>query len=133
MSQENAEIVLEGLRLYEANDMSAAAEVYSVDAWISGPEGWPEQGPFRGRKAVFDQFERLKAGWDEHRFVDVGTVAARGDWVVIRYTWEARGATSGIDTAFELCAAYRVIDGLITEAHFRWDEADALEAAGLSE
>lgn len=133
MSPTNVEIVLEGLRFYEVNDMSAAAEVYSEDAWISGPEGWPEQGPFRGREAVFEQFERLKAGWDEHRFADVATVAARGDWVVIRFTWEAHGATSGIETAFDVCAAYRVVNGLIAEAHFRWDEAKAREAAGLSE
>jgi len=111
--------------------MAAAAESYSEDAWISGPEGWPEQGPFRGRKAVFDQFERLKADWDEHRFVNVGTVAARGDWVVIRFTWEAHGSTSGIETAFDIWAAYKVVNGLIAEAHFRWDEAEALEAAGL--
>ena len=65
----------------------------------------------------------------------VEMLAGRGEWVVIDYhSWETEGATSGIiDTVFDVVGAFRVRNGLIAEAHFRWNRAEALKVARLSE
>jgi hypothetical protein len=65
--------------------------------------------------------------------MNVEVVLAEGDWVVIHYHLKARGRASGLEVEFVLTSANRVRDGLILEAHHRWDRADALDAAGLSE
>ncbi len=61
----------------------------------------------------------------------VEILAERGEWVVIEYSWEIEGATTGIGTVFDLAGAFRVRNGLIAEAHFRWNHAEALKAAGM--
>ena len=61
----------------------------------------------------------------------VEVLAERGEWVVIEYSWEAEGATSGTDTVFDVFGAFRVRNGRIAEAHFRWNRDEALKAARL--
>ncbi len=131
MSRENVEVVIRSLHAFEAQER--LADSWQEDGWITAPDGWPESGPFRGRNAVVAQLKRLAADWSEHRFDDIRVVKADGEWVVVEYRWVTRGVASGIETSFDLAAAYRVRDGLLAEAHFRWDRGTALEAAGLSE
>jgi SnoaL-like domain len=133
MSQENVEIVLEGIRRFEASEFDEATSHWHPDGWITGPEGWPERGPFEGREAVFGQFRRLAADWGEHKVSDVEVVADRADWVIVTFRWEVEGGKSGAATTADLAAAYRVVDDLIREAHFRWTREEALKAAGLRE
>ncbi len=100
---------------------------------MTGPEHWPETGPFEGREAILRQFERLSSDWEEHHFSDLAVVAEDGDWVVVEYRWHTRGAGSGIETTFEMASAHRLENGQQAEAHFRWNRAEALAAAGLSD
>ncbi len=93
--------------------------------------GWPEPGPWIGADALVTQLERIRAEWSEHRMAQVEILAERGEWVVIEYSWETAVATSGIDNVFDLVGAFRVRNGLVAEAHFRWNRAEALKAAGL--
>jgi hypothetical protein len=65
MSQENVEVVVEGIRRFEASDFEGVSRRWHPDSWITGPEGWPERGPFEGRDAVLGQFRRLAADWGE--------------------------------------------------------------------
>ena len=133
MSQENVEVVLEGFRRFEASDIDTAMLTWHSDSRLTGPEGWPEPGPFEGRDAVIGQFRRLAADWGRNSISDVEVVADRAGWVVLSFRWEVQGDQSGAATAASLAAAYRVDDGQIREAHFRWTPAQALEAAGLEE
>jgi ketosteroid isomerase-like protein len=133
MSQENVEVVLDAFRRFETLDFDRAERRWHPDSRITAPEGWPEPGPFEGRDAVFGQFRRLAADWGEQRFSDVEVVTDRGGWVVLTFRWEVRGGQSGAATATPFAAAYRVNDGRISEAHFRWTPEQALEAAGLPE
>jgi ketosteroid isomerase-like protein len=133
MSQENVEIVLGSLGLFESEDFQALTRLWHPDGRITGPEGWPEPGPFEGRDAVLGQFRRLASDMGEHRFRDVETVAQREDWVVLSFLWEVRGAESGAAVASRLAGAYRLQGGKFVEVHFRWTPEEALEAAGLSE
>ena len=133
MSQENVELVLEGLRQFEAEDFEAITRLWHPDSRITSPEGWPETGPFEGRDAVMGQFQRLVFDMGLHRFRHVEIVAQRDGWVVVSFIWEVQGAGSGAAVASKLVGAYRVQDGQMMEAHFRWTAAEALEAAGLRE
>jgi hypothetical protein len=63
----------------------------------------------------------------------VEVVVNRADWVVLTFRWEVQGGNSGAATAAQFAAAYRVNDGRIREAHFRWTAEQAFEAAGLRE
>jgi ketosteroid isomerase-like protein len=132
MSQ-NVEIILESLRRFEAEDFEAISNLWDVDGRITSPEGWPEAGSFEGREAVLNQLRRLASDMGEHRFTDVEVVADREGWVVLSFVWEVKGDGSGAAVASKLAGAYHLRDGKVTQAHFRWTPADALEATGLSE
>ena len=131
MSQENVEMVRAALKRFERGEIDD--NVFAEDGRLTGPEGWPEQGPFDGREAIRRQFERLASDSTSRAFHDVEIVSDEGDWVVITFRWQIRGAASGIETTFDMAAAYRIEGSEFAEAHFRWNHEDALEAAGLSE
>jgi ketosteroid isomerase-like protein len=131
MSKDNVEVVLEGLRLFEASDFDGMARSWHPEVRITGPEGWPERGPFEGRNAVLAQFRRLAADWGKQSISDVDVVADRAGWVVLTFRWEVEGVRSEVATATKMAGAYRLKDGRISEGHFRWKREEALEAAGL--
>jgi ketosteroid isomerase-like protein len=133
MSQENVELVLQNYRAFEAKDFEAISRTWHPNGRTTAPEGWPEPGPFEGRDAIVRQFRRLASDMGEQHIREVEIVAARDDWVVAAFLWEVRGAGSGAAVATKLAGAYRVRDGTLVEAHFRWTPEEALEAAGLSE
>lgn len=133
VSQENIELLLEANQRFESTDWDGLARLWHPDARLSGPEGWPEPGPFEGREAVIEQFRRLASDWQQQQVADVEVVVDRDEWVVWTLRWETRGGKSGAATEGRFAAAYRVTDGLINEAHFRWTPEEALAAAGLSE
>jgi hypothetical protein len=62
MSEENVEVILEQIRRFEANDVPGAISLWHEDGRMTGPEGWPEPGPFEGRDAVTDQARRRESG-----------------------------------------------------------------------
>jgi ketosteroid isomerase-like protein len=133
VSKDNIAVVLKGIRLFEVFDFDGMAQLWHPDVRITGPEAWPERGPFEGRNAVFEQFRRLASDWGKQRISDVDVVADHAGWVVLTFLWEVQGGRSGVATATQLAAAYRVEDGRISEGHFRWKREEALEAAGLRE
>jgi hypothetical protein len=133
MSQENVDVVLAALPRFEAEDFEALERVMDANVRVTGPQGWPEPGPFEGREAVIGQFRRLTSEMGEHRFKDVEVVADRDDWVVIRFIWEVRGAGSGAPIASRMAAAYEVVEDTFKQVHFRWTPEEALAAAGLRE
>jgi ketosteroid isomerase-like protein len=133
VSSENVERVLLGFPLFEAEDFEGLARLWHPDGRVTAQEDWPEPGPFEGRDAVIEQFRRLASDMGQHRFTEVEVLAHGGDWVVIGFVWEVRGAGSGAAVASKMAAAYRVQDGLMMEANFRWTPQEALEIAGLLE
>jgi rhodanese-related sulfurtransferase/ketosteroid isomerase-like protein len=133
MSPEKVEVVLAAFRRFEADDMTGFGALLDPDVGATAAAGWPEHGPWIGADALVTQLERIRTEWSEHRIAQVEVLAEKGEWVVIEYSWEAGGATSGIDTVFDVVGAFRVRNGLIAEAHYRWNRAEALKAAGLSE
>ena len=129
----NAEVVAEVFRRFDPSDLGPWAETWSLDAVSTSAEGWPEQGPFVGRAAIIEQFERLFADWEDQRIEGVEITEESDEWVFAAYTLWARGAGSGLEAEFDLVVAMRVESGQIAEGHFRWNREQALEAAGLSD
>src|SRR5215207_3904616 len=107
MSRENVELVLESLRLAEADDVEGGAALMHPEITATAVPGWPEPGPFLGRDAALAESKRL-TDWGENRFTDIDLVADEGDWVVVAYRWHVRGAGSGIATHFDVATAVRV-------------------------
>jgi ketosteroid isomerase-like protein len=132
MSEENVEIVLENLRLAEADDIEGVAALMHPEVTSTAVSGWPEQGPFVGRDALLAEIKRL-LDWGENRFTEIDVVADEGDWVVVAFQWHVRGKGSGLATHFDVVAAVRLKERRINEWHSRWRRDEALEAAGLSE
>jgi hypothetical protein len=88
MSKENVELVLEILRLVEADDMEGVAALIHPEITSTAVSGWPEQGPFVGRDALLAEVKRL-FDWGENRFTEIDVVADEGDWVVVAFQWAA--------------------------------------------
>jgi hypothetical protein len=133
MTRDNVEIVLDELRLFEAEDDEWDQRNWHPDSRLTAPEGWPEPGPFEGLAAVGKQVRRLASDMGAHNFRDLKVVADREGWVVVSFLWDVRGAGSGAPFASKMAGAYHLVDGRFKEAHFRWTPEEALGAAGLSE
>ena len=132
MSEENIEKILESSRCFDAGDIQGFAAIIHPDGVMTPPEGWPEPGPFIGKEAITAQYEQIRSQF-EQQTTEIKNIESRGDWVILDYKWKVRGAGSGVEVEFDATAASRFEDGLVREAHNRWDRAKALEAAGLSE
>jgi hypothetical protein len=130
MSQENIDMVIYGFRLFEAGEIDVEGRWHD-DCLVTAPEEWPEKGPFRGKEAIRRQLERLREDYVENRVSEIEVLAAEGEWVVLRFTWETRGTGSEIESTTTMAAAFRVKDKLLSETHYRFDPKEAVEAAGL--
>jgi ketosteroid isomerase-like protein len=133
VSRENVEASLRGFRLFETGQINEIGDLYSEDAEIWHPEGWPEPGPSVGRDEVISQFRTLREGWAENE-VEIREIEDLGDWVVAQVTW--KGRTEKTDAVFEMpyCAATRFgEDGLIAEVHYTWQYDEALAAVERSD
>jgi ketosteroid isomerase-like protein len=133
MSEENQEIIRKGVEAFATGDIEAMTALTHPDAVMTPPEGWPEPGPFIGREAVVRQLEQISSQF-EQQAIEIKAIESRGDWVVCDYYWRVRGVGSGAEVEFQASAVQRLDEnGLVIEAHHRWDHDQALKAAGLSE
>ena len=135
MSQENVELAA---RWYQpAGSKAELLAAMPRTMALCHPEvEWtaPEDGTvYRGRDGVRQRLEEWLESFDVYRFeveriIDCGT-----DEVLVEATEIGRGAASGAEvrtTNFELLT---MRDGMIVRIREFYDEANALEAAGLSE
>ena len=132
MSEDDAERIR---RAYEVWNESGPAAVWSL-FWANGAvyregPGWPNAGVYTGRAAALSRMQELidLAGSIEVRLDDLLDV---GDGRFIACTsMVGEGADAPYTQSFAVL--HRLRDGLIVEADYYLDRAQALEAAGLSE
>jgi hypothetical protein len=132
MSQENVEIALASLQDFNERRRANPA-LWHEDSFLTGPEGWPEPGPWRGKTDVLRQFDRLTEDFSTFDVEDVEVIGHEGEWVAIAFKWHTRGIGSEIEGVTDMTVAFRLREGRFCEAHYRWTRHEALEAAGLSE
>lgn len=132
MSQENVEFVRQLFGAWNAGDMEGVGIAFDLDAVMRYPPGWPEPGPFFGREAIVQQFNRLREALDHgDSLVILGDVLHAGNRVGVRFAW--RGVGFGPAMNLEATVVYTIRGGRIREAEFFRDYTEAFEAAGLRE
>jgi len=132
MSEADAERIR---RAYEGWNESGPAAVtdqfWAQDAVYREGPGWPDAGVYRGRAAALERMRSLieLVGPIEVRLDELIDV---GDGRLIACTsMVGEGADAPYTQSFAVL--HRLRDGLIVEADYYLDRAQALEAAGLTE
>jgi len=88
---------------------------------------------YRGHDQVAAWFHGWDKVWTDMRFSGLETVRDEGDLVVSRTTAQARGKQSGVEVAQDFWWVSKFKNGLILRFECYRAEADALDAAGLSD
>jgi ketosteroid isomerase-like protein len=133
MSQENVEIVRAAFVTWDAGDIDAFRELYDphVIMRMRPPEGSPEPEPFVGREAVIRQFKQARENWDAEALEPISDFIHAADRVAVRAIW--RGGDCAPDLSIEWTIVCTVRKGKVIYQEFFFDQAEALEAVGLSD
>lgn len=113
-----------GIDAWNRGDRDSLQRQWVEEPVITAPEGWPESGEFRGRDAVLNQFERLKAAWSDDR-VELNSIESRGDKVLIQARWLGHGESSGLEFDMEVWNVYTLVGDRISHISFNLEEAPA--------
>ena len=136
MSQENVEVVREGLDAVNRRDRAAWLALCDPELENIPPPDWPESDPIQGREPVFD-FLAVQAqdAWEDAdaRFEYVELIDAGDDKVVGDMRGEVRGKASGASLAWRYWQVVTFRNGNVVRIEWFGDRAEALEAVGLRE
>jgi ketosteroid isomerase-like protein len=132
MSRENAEIVRKAIEAGNRRDRSMLRALWHSDAEVDWSRSrGPFKGVYRGRNEFggfqnefWSAFERVEL--EAHGFTQAGS------HVVVPNTAHMRGR-DGVEVIARSTFVYTVEDGQITRLRMFQEQAEALEAAGLSE
>jgi ketosteroid isomerase-like protein len=132
MSEENIEIVRKAIEAWNRRDVAAARALWRSDAEVdwSRSQG-PLKGVYRGRgetEGFQDEF------WSTFEEVEIETHGFRqvGSHVVVPNTAHLRGR-EGIEVIARATLVYTVENGQIARLRMFQEQAEALEAVGLSD
>ena len=134
MSQENVEIVRNAFAAYERGDMDAVLRLADEDiviTQVSDVPGIPAQQ--HGHRGVLEAFAVWPEQWEDFRVEILRIAAAPVGKVIATVRNRGRGKQSGIEVDMEFSFVFTIRDAKITEWQLFVREAEALEAAGLSE
>jgi ketosteroid isomerase-like protein len=130
MSQENVEVIRSAFGAFERGEVSELLDRMTDDLTTHRLE--PDDAIYHGKEG----FLQATADWIED--FDAWTVAPEafldaGDSVVVRVRQAARGERSGVPVEGLAWFVFHVRHGKIAHLSIHLREAQALEAAGLSE
>jgi ketosteroid isomerase-like protein len=132
MAQDDAERIRRAYEVWnESGPAAVTNEFWAEDAVYREGPGWPGAGVYRGRDAALQRMESLieLAGPIEVR-LDELIDAGEGRYVACT-SMVGEGAQAPYTQSFAV--VHRMRDGLIAEADYFLDRAQALEAVGLHE
>jgi ketosteroid isomerase-like protein len=132
MSQEDADTIRRAYEVWnESGPEALTDQFWAEDAVYREGPGWPNAGVYRGRAAALARMQSLigllgpiEVGLDE--LIDVGD----GRFVACT-SMVGQGADAPYTQSFAV--VQRLRDGLIVEADYYLDRAQALQAVGLKE
>jgi ketosteroid isomerase-like protein len=133
LSDENVEVALAAVNALNARDWDAWLRLQARDVEVFPDARFPESQPLRGRDAYRRWVEDNLSPWSESRVEPVETVPAGKDRVLMRWTWHAEGATSGISTSVAVTSVYTFQNGVATKVEFYLDHDEALDALSRAE
>jgi ketosteroid isomerase-like protein len=134
MSQENVDVVRRAVDGWNRGDVDAWMEAAHPEVeWSSGIQRLVE-----GTRTVWRGRDEVRRFWDEwHALWDLSIQISEfrdiGDTIVALGRMQIRGKASGIDLDQSVAYVVEFDGGLIRKMSAYLDEAEALEAAGLSE
>ena len=132
MSEADAERIRRAYEVWnESGPAAVTDQFWAEDAVYREGPGWPDAGVYRGRAAALERMRSLieLVGPIEVRLEELIDV---GDGRFIACTsMVGEGAHAPYTQSFAVL--HRLRDGLIVEADYYLDRAQALEAAGLPE
>jgi ketosteroid isomerase-like protein len=140
MSQENVEFVKQFFAAGEAMDKQALLEVLPAFIeqtcdpeieWIEDPQR-ADGRTYRGHEGVRESWEQWLDQWDDWGF-EVERIVDCGKSVLVVSREQGRGATSGATVSAQNFIVLTFRDDKILRYQEFYDEADARQAAGLSE
>ena len=134
MSEENVEIVRQAIEAAEREDWKRLGELIDPDVEMHGTVGGLEEGRVaHGLPEIRSSFEAsdLEA-WEERR-LEPQRFLHTGDLVVVLMHEYRRGKGSGIEVETDTAVVFTVRQGRVMRVQGYMDQADAIEAAGLSE
>src|ERR687898_2858321 len=133
MSQEDAATVRRAYAVWNESGPAAVVEQFwAEDAVYREGPGWPDAGVYRGRVAALARMRALidLVGPIEVRLDELIEV---GDGRFVACTSMVGEGAPDAPYTQSFAVVHRLRDGLIVEADFYLDRAQALQAAGLSE
>ena len=133
MSQENVEIVREGIEAWNQHDADLWLRNAAPDVeWMPAGPAAVERTVYRGHDEVVSGFAALWQTWDVFHFEEA-QIRDLGDSVLWLGRVKMRGSASQIDLDQEFAVHTRLQDGQVITVRTFLTWREALEAAGLSE
>ena len=135
MSQENVEVVLQGIEALNRRDVDAFVELGSPDIEWEDSVFWSEHARiYRGEAGVREWFnEAILEPWESLHFELEEITEVADDRVFFGGCLTARGKGSGVETQIRGWSVMWITNGKATRRQVFLDRNEALEAAGLSE
>jgi ketosteroid isomerase-like protein len=135
MSRENVEIVLGAFDAFGRGDVEGVLRVCDEDIVITQPAELLDASSSQqyGHAGVLEAFAIWPEQWDDYHIDNVRVLADPAEHVVVATRQSGRGRQSGIEVTMEFTFVFTLQDRKIAEWRLFLHEAQALEAAGLSE
>jgi ketosteroid isomerase-like protein len=133
MSEEDADRIRRAFEVWNESGPAAVTEQFwAEDAVYREGPGWPDAGVYRGRAAARERMQALidLLGPIEVRLDELIEV---GDGRFVACTRMVGEGASDAPYTRSFAVVHRLRDGLIVEADYYLDRAQALQAVGLSE
>jgi ketosteroid isomerase-like protein len=132
MSQENVEVVRRSFEAWNRQDMRAYVACYGPDAEIDWSRSRsPFKGVYRGHREIESFWHVFWSTWEDVQ-LEVHSYREAGSEVVAWNTAHMRGR-DGIEVTARTALVFTVENGQISCLRLFDEQAEALEALGLSE
>jgi ketosteroid isomerase-like protein len=133
MSEANVEIIRRFFDAYNRGDLQATLDLVAPEFEFR-PSGLfvDTEGVYRGREGWSEFWHTFHAAW-ENITVTVERTEDLGEQVLVLGTFHGEGRGSGVEVTREAAWLTTLRDGLFAHTQTFASQADALEAAGLSE
>jgi ketosteroid isomerase-like protein len=130
MSEENVEILRQGLENWNRGDLDAALESFDEEVVLRTAEGWPERA-HHGKLAARSFYEGFAETVGSDTMIE--DLIDAGETVVFRARAHMTGGRSGLEGDMQFSQVSTFRKGKVVLVEFFWDHQEALEAAGLEE
>ncbi len=134
MSQENVEVMRAAFEAIRDHDGEAFRRLYDPEIeWEDVSGLWGDWGTRRGLSDVRDAFRNWFEAFEEDVDFELESIADAGDQVISSVRVRARGRSSGLVVNQLIHFVSTVRGGRAVRIRAYREQAEALEAAGLSE